>query len=92
MGAGRRRSFASTGAADCASSAISGWGSRRKLPIRNHHVCHPAGRNRSASIDDNDGRVVSGLLASPGMDRLATISGVVIMFWMLWYFLAGRDR
>jgi hypothetical protein len=35
---------------------------------------------------------VSGLLASPGMDRVAIIMGVVIMFWMLWYFLAGRDR
>jgi len=26
------------------------------------------------------------------MDRIAIIMGVVIMFWMLWYFLAGRDR
>ena len=60
--------------------------------LRNQHDFRPAQRNRSASIDDSDGRVVSGLLASPGMDRIAIIMGVVIMFWMLWYFLAGRDR
>jgi hypothetical protein len=35
---------------------------------------------------------MSGLLSSPGMDRLAIIIGAVVMFWGLWYLLGGRNR
>jgi hypothetical protein len=34
---------------------------------------------------------VSGLLGSPGIDRIAIVLGVVVMFWVLWRFIRRGD-